>query len=43
MSEIEAAINKKDLEAFHMGKKEISAYLPGYKSTTKKDKMLEDL
>ena len=36
MSEIEEAINKKDLDAYYQGKKEISAYLPGFKSHTKK-------
>lgn len=44
MSDVEAALNRKDLEAFHHGKKEISAYMPGFKSTTKKrDEIMDEL
>ena len=40
MNDIEAKLNKRDLEAFAKGTKEINCYFPGVRSTTKKESPL---
>ena len=40
MNNIEYQLNKRDLEAYATGKKEVNCYLPGVRSTTKKESPL---